>query len=95
MTHPFFQEPRSPVEQTVEEALSLTLPIEFQKPDWTYKDLAKLSLQTYDIFLETVGKENLIWITATVYSDGTTRGQVLISPEGMRRIIDFLEKEKI
>jgi hypothetical protein len=70
------------------------------KPDWSYRDLPKVTTEVFQAFVDHVGEENLFWITKASYepkdsNDGPTlvRGQVLISPEGMKRVEEFEESK--
>lgn len=59
---------------------------EFNLPGWTYRDLPRMAPAFMDAFVDLVGEEHLRWITSARYPDGSVRGQVMISPEGMERI---------
>lgn len=55
---------------------------------YVYRDLPKMSPEYFDKFVELVGEENIVWITLAMYRD-SKRGQLLISPEGQKRIINY------
>lgn len=67
-------------------ALEKSLPAAFGKPDWVYRDLVPSPPAFLDLLTQIAGEENIEWITRANYPSGLARGQVLISPEGMRRI---------
>lgn len=62
------------------------LPKKLGKPDWTYKDLPRMTRPVLEDFIELVGKDNIEWITFADYDDDSVRGQVLLSPEAMAAI---------
>lgn len=53
------------------------------KPDWTYRDLPRMTPETLNQLVMIIGEENIDWITHASYDDGSVRGQILISPLGM------------
>jgi hypothetical protein len=61
------------------------------KPDWVYRDLPKMSKAFADKFEKIVGVENIHRITWAEYPSGAVRGQILISPDGMKRLRDHDE----
>lgn len=59
------------------------------KPGWTYRDIRWLTIDLWTQLVELTGEDNIRFIAGSerVTDNGTMRrGQVLISPEGMRRI---------
>lgn len=70
------------------------LPEALGVPTWTYKDLPNLSLKLFNEFNDMIGLKNIMYVTLAqrTWSDGTTtyRGQVLISPEGIKNMNAFL-----
>lgn len=58
-------------------------------PGWTYRDLPRMVPELFYKFIEIAGHENLHWITMANYGD-TLRGQVLISPDGMKNLASVL-----
>ena len=60
--------------------------------DWEYRDLPKMQETLMLEFIQTVGEENLRWITTAKYPTGLVRGQILISPEGLRRVQEYIKK---
>ncbi len=61
------------------------------KPGWTYKDLPRMGPELFYKFIEIAGDENLHWITMANYGY-TLRGQVLISPDGMKNLASVLSE---
>ena len=60
-----------------------SLPETLGFPDWTYKDLPRMTPEVKDDFVAMIGEENIQWITFADYDDGSVRGQVLLSPVAM------------
>lgn len=60
-----------------------SLPESLGFPEWTYKDLPRMTPEVRDEFVEMIGHENIQWITFADYDDGSVRGQVLLSPTAM------------
>jgi hypothetical protein len=56
-------------------------------PDWTYRDLPWAPADFYPKFIEVVGEENFKFLAKTERANGDWRGQILVSPEGMERIL--------
>lgn len=52
---------------------------------WEYRDLPRMTPEFFNQFVELVGKENIRWLSMANYSDGTRRGQLLVSPIGLER----------
>jgi hypothetical protein len=69
-----------------DEMLGREIPGKMGKPDWSYRDLPKMPKDDFRQFEDALGSENIEWITIAGYPDGSKRGQLLISPEGMSRI---------
>ena len=63
-----------------------SLPASMGFPDWTYKDLPRMTPELKDEFVELIGEENIKWITFAEYDDGSVRGQVILSPIAMAAI---------
>jgi hypothetical protein len=55
------------------------------KPGWTYHDLPRMSPEYVKQFFDLSGEENIQLITWADYGN-TQRGQVLISPQGMKNL---------
>lgn len=55
-------------------------------------DLPKMQEGLMLEFIQMVGEENLRWITTAKYPTGLVRGQILISPEGLRRVREHIKK---
>lgn len=62
------------------------LPKSLGKPDWTYRDLPRMTPDVMEEFIQLVSEENIEWITIAKYDDGSVRGQVLLSPVAMAAI---------
>lgn len=60
-------------------------------PGWTYRDLPRMVPELFYKFIDIAGHENLHWITMANYGD-QLRGQVLISPDGMKNLASVLSK---
>lgn len=62
-------------------------------PGWEYRDLPNMAVEYMDQFKDMVGDDNVRWITFAErrWPDNTVtqRGQVMISPDGMRRIREY------
>lgn len=58
--------------------------------DWVYRDLPNMLPEFMDKFIDIVGEENIRWITFAERTwrgeETTQRGQLLVSPEGLKRI---------
>lgn len=52
---------------------------------WEYRDLPRMTPNAFKMLTDIFGDENLRWLTRAFYEDGSTRGQVFISPAGMER----------
>ena len=62
----------------------------YRADGYTYKDLPRVSIEIFQEFVELVGGENLVWLSYAKYIQGDAqkvRGQVLVSPEGMKKIL--------
>lgn len=59
------------------------------KPDWTYRDLPRMTPENRDALVKVIGEDEIFWITIAEYGDGTVRGQILISPIGMEALRQF------
>ena len=64
------------------------------KPDWTYKDLPRMTHEVFSEFVDVIGDDNLHWLTVADYGP-TIRGQVLISPAGMEILRNFNDEETV
>jgi hypothetical protein len=53
---------------------------------WVYRDLPRMTPDAMEKFLGIVGTEEVRWLTRASYPDGSTRGQLLISPQGMENM---------
>lgn len=60
----------------------------YRADDYSYRDLPRMSKENFDQFREIAGDENLVWLSLASYGS-EKRGQVLISPDGMRRLQDY------
>lgn len=59
---------------------------------WVYRDLPRLSKDEFKEFIRTVGRENICWITRVSY--GTEkRGQLYMSPEGIKKLAAYLKAQ--
>lgn len=56
------------------------------KPDWTYRDLPRMHPENLDSLVQIIGEDEIYWITMAEYGDGSVRGQILISPLGMKAL---------
>lgn len=76
----------SPVEimQEMEQALAKSL----GKPDWTYRDLPRMTRESLDRMIQIIGEEEIYWITFADYGE-SVRGQLLISPVGMEALRQY------
>jgi hypothetical protein len=83
----------SAVHGMIDDVLSKSLPISMGKPNWVYRDLPRMLPALMDEFKMVVGDENLQWVTWADYGR-TVRGQVLISPDGMKRLNDYIASTK-
>lgn len=54
---------------------------------WTYRDLPRMTQEAFDKFLGVLGEENARFLTFARYPDGAVRGQLLLSPAGMERLV--------
>jgi len=63
------------------------------KIDWVYRDLPRMTRKVMADFVNLVGKENLHWLTFADYGD-SARGQVIISPAGMRSVEQYNRENK-
>lgn len=57
--------------------------------DWFYKDLPKIEEKLFNKLIETIGEENIHWITQAEYTHvGKVykRGQIMISPTGIESL---------
>jgi hypothetical protein len=61
------------------------------KPGWVYRDLPRMVPELFYKFIELAGDENLHWITFANYGYAL-RGQVLISPDGMKNLASVLNE---
>ena len=52
-------------------------------PGWFYKDFPRLKHETFQEMCRAIGHANVRWATLASYTDGTSRGQALLSPEGV------------
>lgn len=57
---------------------------------WIYKDLPKMELIFIQQLKELIGDENIVWLTYAANSQ-MARGQMLISPEGQKRLKRYLD----
>lgn len=55
---------------------------------WEYRDLPRMTAEAFESLWESIGPENVRFLTFAKYADGAVRGQVLISPSGMQRLKD-------
>lgn len=56
------------------------------KPDWAYRDLPRMHPENLDSLVQIIGEDEIFWITKAEYKDGSVRGQILISPLGMKAL---------
>lgn len=56
------------------------------KPGWTYRDLPRMIPEVRDNIVQIIGEDQIYWITQAEYKDGSVRGQILISPLGMKAL---------
>lgn len=63
-------------------------PSELMEKGWVYRDLPRTSPEIFDEFAKIAGDANLKWLAKADY--GTSkRGQVMISPEGIKRLQEW------
>lgn len=79
------------LDRAVNDVLSDWLPAHMGKPDWEYRDLPRMTPEFFAKFVDLVGEDNILWITKASYKDGTQRGQLLVSPEGLKRARAYSE----
>ncbi|GAA0768600.1 hypothetical protein [Brevundimonas olei] len=60
----------------------------YRADGWVYRDLPRMAPEYFDQLIDLVGESNIVWLTKADYGD-TRRGQLLISPEGMRNIAAY------
>lgn len=60
---------------------------------WEYRDLPRMSPEYFERLKETIGDENIRWLTIADYGV-SIRGQCLISPVGMGRIREHVAAKK-
>jgi hypothetical protein len=63
---------------------------------WTYHDLPNMTRPFFDKFNKTVGEENIKYLTymsREINGVNTARGQILLSPEGLRRVQEYVQEE--
>jgi len=60
---------------------------------WVYRDLpSRLSHEMWGLFIETLGEGNYRVLAMTITSDWV-RGQLFISPEGMKNLTAWKDKQ--
>lgn len=68
------------------------------RPDWTYRDMPNMLPATWELLMAVIGAENVEHLTHAerTWPNGevTVRGQVLISPEGIRRVAEYRDAPK-
>lgn len=60
----------------------------YRADGWVYRDLPRMTPEYFDQLIDLVGESNIVWLTKADYGD-SRRGQLLISPEGMRNIAAY------
>lgn len=61
-------------------------PSKLMAAGWVYRDMPWTTIEAWDEAMAAIGPENVI-VLARSERPGSRRGQVLISPEGMRRVM--------
>ena len=60
----------------------------YRADGWVYRDLPRMSPDYFDQLVSIIGSDNIVWLTKADYGD-TKRGQLLISPVGMKNLSDY------
>jgi hypothetical protein len=58
---------------------------------WVYRDLPRMTTDAFEKLWNIVGHDQTRFLTFAKYPDGAVRGQVLISPAGMKRLKFYKE----
>lgn len=57
----------------------------YRADGWVYRDLPRMAAEYFDQLVALIGDENIVWLSLADYG-ATKRGQLLISPSGMKNI---------
>lgn len=60
---------------------------------WSYYDLPRMTNACLDSFMEIAGGDNIVFLTFADYGQDTVRGQIYISPDGIRRMRKHIGRE--
>lgn len=66
---------------------------ELMAEGWAYRDLPRMTPDALQMLLDIVGEENTKWITFAKYGSGAVRGQLMISPAGIKRAQEYSGKK--
>lgn len=58
----------------------------YRADGWVYRDLPRMSPEYFDQLVSIIGSTNIVWLSTADYGD-MKRGQLLVSPEGMKNLI--------
>jgi hypothetical protein len=61
---------------------------------WEYRDLPRMTPKAMEKFVGIVDEKEIQWLTRVCYENGAVRGQLLISPQGMRNMKSFVASQK-
>ena len=68
----------------------------YKADGWQYRDFNWITELVYNEFVEIVGKENIVMLAGSSRIDQNgekiVRGQFLVSPEGVKRAIEFASR---
>lgn len=68
---------------------------ELSAKGWTYRDMPRVTPEVFAEYLEIVGAENVKFLTFATYkseSGEAVRGQHMISPQGVKNLIEWQNK---
>lgn len=66
----------------------------YKADGWVYRDIKKCSPEAFSELVKIIGAENMACLIRSAARDGSwVRGQYLVSPEGMRRAIEWKRPE--
>lgn len=53
---------------------------------WVYRDLPKMTPDALAMLIGIVGEAEIRWLSKARYASGAVRGQIFISPQGMKNL---------
>lgn len=63
----------------------------YEADGWKFYNVPSLSYQALESFISIIGEDNIVWLSRTEL-DRSVRGQVYISPAGIKREESFCAK---